>query len=101
MMIRKIQIAVGVAFLLAVAGVIGVALRAETPYREWESRDGTLIITVQKSWLASHYPVMPGHGGDVRGTVTVTDKATGETLLRQRVPMVNMAEDFLGDFRER
>ncbi len=96
----KTKWAFGLAICVAIVAV-AAAWRADTPYREWDSRDGSLRIVVKKQWIASFIPAMPGQGGDAPGWVTVIDKRTGATLLRKSVPMVNVAEDEIGEFRGR
>lgn len=97
---KKTQILIASAACVAVIAAIAI-WKVEVPYRQWESRDGTLQIIVKKQWIASCLPVMPGQGGDAPGSVLVREKRTGRVLLKKRIPMVNTAEDELGDFRER
>jgi hypothetical protein len=91
---------IGCATVVAVvAGA--VAWRADTLYREWDSKDGTIRAVVRKQWISSIIPAMPGQGGDAPGWVTVIDRRTGSILLHKRVDMVNAAESEIGEFKER
>jgi hypothetical protein len=96
----RIRTLVVVAFILAIAALIIVALRAEVPHRQWDSADGTLSFNIRRSWLASQSGIV-GCDEEMRGSVTVVEKSTGRTVLRKRLAKVNMAEEFLGEYRER
>jgi hypothetical protein len=85
----------------AVVLAVATIWRADTLYREWDSKDGTISVVVRKQWISSFIPAMPGQGGDAPGWVTVIDRRTGATLLHKRVSMVNAAECEIGEFKER
>ena len=88
--------------ILCVTAIAAVAVwRVEVPYQQWESRDGTLQITVKKQWITTYLPLFPGQSGDAPGSVYVMEKQTGVILLHKRISMVSTAADEIENYKEK
>ncbi len=95
---KRTRCLIGVVTCLIVVGTVAAWTR-ESPYQQWESKDGTLQFIVTKRWFSGCLPRTPGQGGDAPGFVTVRDKTTGKVIMRKKVEMVSMAADELRGFR--